>query len=246
MYRFLLRPKWIAFTLLVILLVILMVNLGFWQLRRLDERKDFNSSLAARESQPIAELEALVTEGVDPESIEWRAVRVTGAYVADEQVLIVNRSQSGSAGRSVVTPLRLSDGRLVLVNRGFVPETATVPLPPSGTVVVDGRVRDSEVRRTGQVSDSDGERLEFQRVDIDRIAQQLDGDVIPVFVELTSSEPSQGDLPAPVPSPDRDEGPHLSYAIQWFIFSVCAVVGWVLAVRRSSRPAAAARPTART
>ena len=245
MYRFLLRPKWIAFTLLVILLVVVMINLGLWQLRRLDERKDFNASLAERESQPVTAIEDLVSGGVDPASIEWRPVYANGSYLADEQVLIINRSQAGTAGRNVVTPLRLEDGRLVLVNRGFVPETADVPAPPDVVRVV-GRVRDSDVRRRGQTSDTEGERTEFQRVDIERIAQQLDGDVLPVFIELTSSSPAQGDLPAPVPPPERDEGPHLSYAIQWFIFSVCAVIGWVLAARRSRRPAAAAPTTAAT
>jgi len=44
--------------------------------------------------------------------------------------------------------------------------------------------------------------------------------------------PGTGD-PTPVLAPQLDEGPHLSYAVQWFIFATCVVVGWVLAVRRA-------------
>jgi cytochrome oxidase assembly protein ShyY1 len=242
MYRFLLRPKWIAFHLLVVLLVVVMVNLGFWQLRRLDERKAFNSSLASREELPVTEYADVVTAGVDPDDVEWRPVRVTGTYVADDQLLIVNRSQDGAAGRNVVTPLRIANGALLLVNRGFVPEAVDIPPPPTGEVAIVGRLRASEERRTGQLTESpDRDVHEFQRLDIDRISPQLPGPVEPVFVELIESVPAQGDLPAPVPAPERSEGPHLSYAIQWFIFSICAVVGWFFAVRRSALTAAGRR-----
>ena len=60
-----------------------------------------------------------------------------------------------------------------------------------------------------------------------------------MYIEMTSSTPAEaGPYPAPVDPPERDLGPHLSYAIQWFIFSICVAVGWVLAVRRSLAPAA--------
>ena len=244
MYRFLVRPKWIAFHLLVVLVVVLMVNLGFWQLRRLDERREFNASLIERESAPVAEYDDLVTPGVDPDDVQWRRVRVAGTYVPEEEVLVVFRSQGGVAGRNVVTPLVLDDGSLLLVNRGFVPQAVDVAPPPAGTVEIVGRVRASEQRRTGQLTEaSDGELTEFQRLDLARISPQMPGDVEPVFVELTESNPAQGTLPAPVPSPERGSGPHLAYAIQWFIFSLCAVVGWFFAVRRSALTASGRRAT---
>jgi cytochrome oxidase assembly protein ShyY1 len=183
--------------------------------------------------------------GAVPDDVEWRTVRAAGEYVAAESVLIVNRSQSGAAGRDVVTPLRLDDGELVLVNRGFVPDTEAVPAPPSGRVEVEGRARASEERRLGPLTEGEGEQVELQRIDIERIAHQIPGTVVPVFIERVTSDPAEGALPAPVPRPTLSEGPHLSYAIQWFIFSVCAVVGWVLAVRRS-RPRAGAAPTTAT
>ena len=240
MYRFLVRPKWIAFHLLVIGAVVLMVNLAFWQIRRLDERKDFNREVTTRAEQPIADFATLVTPATDPDSVEWRTVTATGTYVADLQLVVVNRGQAGQAGINVVTPLQLDDGRLLLVNRGFVPEPGTAPAPPAGTVTVEGRVRASQHRGLGQLSDpSSGPLTEVQRIDIPRIAEQLPGDVAQVYVDLLASRPSQGDVPIPLPDPELTEGPHLSYTIQWFIFSVCVLVGWVLAVRRSARKRAA-------
>ncbi len=55
-----------------------------------------------------------------------------------------------------------------------------------------------------------------------------------MYLQLLQSQPAEGKYPANVAPPVLDDGPHLSYTIQWFIFSICAIVGWVLAVRRSA------------
>ncbi|HWM20497.1 MAG TPA: SURF1 family protein [Ilumatobacteraceae bacterium] len=234
MYRFLLRPKWIGFHLLVVAGIVVMVNLGFWQLRRLDQRRDFNARVEARGELPPEPLDEVLASG-SPDDIEWRVVTVTGRYLADEQVVVVNRSQGGRAGDNVVTPIELDDGRILLVNRGFVPLNVAAPPPPDGDVDVTGRLRQSQERRTGQLSDpGEGDLTELQRLDIPRLVAQLPGEVVPVYVDLLTSEPPEAPgLPEPVARPPLGEGPHLSYAIQWFIFSVCVAIGWVLAVRRS-------------
>jgi surfeit locus 1 family protein len=234
MYRFLLRPKWIGFHLLVVVGIVALINLGFWQLRRLDQRRDFNTRVETRSDLPPEPLDDVLASG-PPDEIEWRLVTVAGRYLADEQFVVVNRSQGGRAGDNMITPLDLGDGRTLIVNRGFVPLDVEPPPPPDGDVDIIGRIRQTQERRTGQLSDpSDGDLTEVQRLDIPRLAPQLPGEVIPVYVDLVTSEPPEaGGLPEPVPQPPLDEGPHLSYAVQWFIFSVCVAVGWVLAVRRS-------------
>jgi surfeit locus 1 family protein len=234
MYRFLLRPKWIGFHLLVVAGIVVMVNLGFWQLRRLDQRRDFNARVEARGELPPVPLDEVLASG-PPDEIEWRVVTATGRYLADEQFVVVNRSQGGRAGDNVVTPMELDDGRILLVNRGFVTLNVAPPPPPDGDVDVTGRIRQSQERRTGQLSDpAEGDLTELQRLDIPRLEAQLPGDVVPVYVDLLTSQPPETPgLPEPVARPALGEGPHLSYAIQWFIFSVCVAIGWVLAVRRS-------------
>jgi cytochrome oxidase assembly protein ShyY1 len=101
---------------------------------------------------------------------------------------------------------------------------------------VTGRLRASQERRTGQLSDPrDGPLREAQRVDIDRLRPQFDVPLVDMYIDLMSSVPAeQPGLPEPVIAPDLSEGNHLSYAVQWFIFSTAAAVGWVLAVRRSA------------
>jgi cytochrome oxidase assembly protein ShyY1 len=242
MYRFLLRPRWIVFTIAVVVAVVVMINLGFWQLRRLDEKQAFNAAVERRIDQPAVALDELLLAGAavgDDQlaAVEWRPVEVSGEYLPDEELRVVNRSQRGRAGDNVVTPLRLDDGRVLLVARGFVPLGQEAAPAPEGEVVLDGRLRRSEVRRTGALSDpATGELAEAQRIDIPRLTDQLPGDVVPMYVELTSSQPAEnGPFPETIVEPELGEGPHLSYAVQWFLFSAIAVVGWVLAVRHSRR-----------
>lgn len=235
MYRFLFRPKWLLFHVAVVALVVLMVNLGFWQLHRLQDRREFNAEVRARAGEPVVPVEDVVDLGTDAADVQWRTVTASGRYLADEQVLVVNRSQDGFSGVNVVTPLELADGSIVLINRGFVAATLEVPAPPAGEVVVTGRLRESQERTLGQLTEADGDLTEVFRIDIPRLAEQLPAPVLPVYVDLLTADPSPGDLPVPLPDPDLSEGPHLSYMFQWWIFSVCAVVGWVLAVRRSVR-----------
>jgi cytochrome oxidase assembly protein ShyY1 len=234
-YRFLLSPKWIAFHLLVIVLVVVMVNLAFWQLRRLHERREFNAEVRANATQPVAPLDDLRGQIAQHSPVEWRRVEATGTYVPGHQFLVVNRAQNNTPGKNVVDALQLEDGSFVLVNRGFVSQNDAVPAVPQGTVKVIGRLRESERRRTGQQSDIGSDVLtDIRRVDIDVLRQQFDQTVLPMYIEQLESTPADAASLQPIVAPTLDEGPHLSYTMQWFFFSLCVVVGWVLAVRRSA------------
>lgn len=228
---FLLRPRWLAFHALCLLAVVVMVNLSLWQFRRLDERQAFNDLVRSRSTQEVVPIEELDLS--DPPGAAWKRVGAAGTYLTDDSVLILNRSQDGRAGVNVATPLRLTDGRIVIVVRGFLPLDVSVPAPPSGTVRVVGTVRTSEIRRSGQPTEAPDETEEFFRLDIDRLAELIDGSVLPVAISLEISDPPESAVVQPVAAPELSDGPHLSYAIQWLIFATAVVVGWVLAVRRS-------------
>jgi surfeit locus 1 family protein len=217
--------------------VVVMIGFGLWQLDRLADRQDFNAQVEARIDLPDRELVEVLPVGaeIDPDEVEWRTVIATGRYVADEQVLVINRSQNGRAGDNVALPLVLDDGRTLIVNRGFVPLGMEIPEPPVGEVAIRGVIRPSQERRVGQLSDpAEGVLTEVQRLDIERLAPQMTGAVLPVYVDLVESNPPEPPgVPEAVVRPDLTDGPHLSYAVQWFIFASAVAVGWVLAVSRS-------------
>jgi surfeit locus 1 family protein len=225
-----------------------MVNLGLWQLRRLDERKAENAVVSERLALPEAPLDGLLTPASgadDVAGVANRRVTVTGTYEGDEQVLVRSRSLDGSPGSWVLTPLRTADGSLVVVNRGWIPNDGTYDaVPPSyapaaGSVAVQGLVQESQDRgRFGPTDPAGGRLTSLARVDIGRYARQLDGPVVPGWVQLQDErpEPAAGsDVPVVLGPPELDEGPHFGYAVQWFIFSTIAIVGYPLILRRNAR-----------
>ena len=111
------------------------------------ERQTFNAVVEQRFSEPAVALDVLVPDDVVLDSdgadvlaadIEWRSATVSGTYLPEHAIRVVNRSQNGRAGDNLVVPLRLDDTRVLLVSRGFVPLGVEAPDVPSVTVEVTG------------------------------------------------------------------------------------------------------------
>ncbi len=258
MYRFLLKPRWILTLLFGIACVVAFVCLGIWQLRRLDERKADNAEIRAAEQLDPAYIGDLLPAGADstPEQVEavrYRTVQVTGTYAVDQQVLVQNRTNGGAPGYWVLTPLVQADGTAVVINRGWIPFNYTEDGPwtdfdpPTGTVSVIGMAQDPQVRGNGLVAgpaDADqGVLRSLSRVDIERLQQQVDERLVPMYVDLRGQDPAQaGSIPEALPPPELDEGPHLSYAGQWFIFAILTVIFLPLFIRWTARRRLAPAP----
>jgi cytochrome oxidase assembly protein ShyY1 len=242
MYRSLLRPKWIAFHLLVALLVVVMVNLGLWQLRRLDQRQERNEIVREHSELAVEPVTDWLSPASDRDAVaaaEWRPLAAEGVYDDAATVLIRNRTLDGAAGYHVVTPLVLDGREAVLVNRGFIPRGASADAPdppaaPTGQVSIVGRVRPTQERGLfGPLDPDEGTLTQAQRIDVPRLAEQLPYAVLPAYLELQTTAPAPPEpQPSLLPLPALDEGPHLSYALQWFFFSALALAGWFVAVHR--------------
>ena len=225
----LLTRRWVAAHLVAISLALLFVNLGLWQLRRLEDRRLENAVMAARMAEaPMAIGDLLRAVGEDVSSLANRPATAVGEYRAEDEVLIRSQVLEGTAGYHVITPFDLVDGQALLVNRGWVPlEMDQVPVaaaPPAGRVEISGLIQ-SDAARPGMPA---GEQPIFRRVDIGAIGG---GEVLPFYLLLQGSPP--GELPLPLPAPEvTSEGNHLSYALQWFSFVVIGLVGYGLLLRR--------------
>lgn len=229
MYRFALRPKWILSHLFVLALVVLMINLGFWQLRRLDQRRAFNDTVRAALAQPA----------VDPGSTtpaEWARVKLRGSFRRGADVLVANRAQKDQAGYWVLSPFDTANGTIV-IDRGFVPRSLVAQgslaqsTPPSGEVVIVATVQYS---RHGVFATSVGSSgaIEISQVDVARLGERWGSELLPYWAHAVSA---QGAPLEAVVDPTLNDGPHISYAVQWFIFSTIAIVGYPLILRRNAR-----------
>jgi len=240
MFRFLLRPRWVLLHVTVVAAVTLMVNLGFWQLRRHHERVDFNEVVAERIVSAPTPLMGVLDEirngKLSPADAEWLNVSLRGRYVADQSLLSVNRSQDGISGVDPLTPLLVNANETILINRGFIGQNEKVPAPPAGELEIIARVRQSESRRLGQLSDpATGVLSEVITIDLPRLSQQIENLNTAIYLEVLESRPSEAASLARIASPNLNSGPHLSYTVQWFIFSAFVVAGWVVVVQRKVR-----------
>ncbi len=240
-YRFVLRPKWLIGHLIIIATAVAFVNLGFWQLRRLDEKRTRNSMIEQRMHQPTTPLAALIgpTVAVDDPKIETivnRRVRVTGHYDPAAEVLVRSRSLNGQAGYHVLTPLIEHGDLAVLINRGWVPGPDIKRTAPAGSVTVTGLVLATQRRGSiGPTDPATGVLREIARSDIERVRHQYRGDLYPIIVQAENTEPAPSlDMPTVLPPPAQDEGNHLSYALQWFSFTAIAILGWMALLRRTA------------
>jgi cytochrome oxidase assembly protein ShyY1 len=242
-YRFLLTPRWLGGAVLAVALSAGCVLLGTWQWDRREQRLAANAPVVENyDADPVPVAAVLpAPDAVLPRTREWTPVRTTGVYVPDETLLVRNRPLDGRPGYHVLVPLRLDAGGVLVVDRGWVPTGQTgrrpdaVPPPPVGDLEVVVRLR-----RPEPASDRAAPRGQLHRIDLQAVAAALGPSggeqtlVSGAYGVLDREDPAGSPAPVRLPRPDVDEGPHLSYTFQWFVFAVGALVGYVVLARRTA------------
>lgn len=225
-------PRHVGFALFALAVGLVCLRLGFWQIDRLSQRRQFNTLARERLSQPpLANLDADVAF----EELAYRRANLRGTFDSEHRVTLVNRARAGAPGVHLVMPLRLQgSGLAVLVDRGWLPIELADPLAHESlvadeTVEIEGILLPTQVqprwRFMADATPLPGQRRETWRVlSIMDLQAQIPYPVMGVY--LAQSEPLPGgELPIPDVQLSLDEGSHLSYAIQWFAFASIAWIG---------------------
>lgn len=259
MRRLLTTRTWLVRLFAGLVLAAAFVTLGLWQLDRNEQRQERNAILEENLNRDPLPIDAAAgpQRPLDPAD-EWSTVRVSGRYDVENQLVIRLRPLGGQPGVHVLTPLVTDDGGAVLVDRGFVPapgaDIPELPAPPDGVVEVVGRARVSEQGRGPGGDPSSGS---IRYVDLDELGGVVPHPLYGTWLEALDERPAPAQAPERVPPPEIDAGPHLSYAIQWFLFTVIGVGGFILLIRAEAKarredaaaeahdPAAPATPGAR-
>jgi len=183
---------------------------AIWQLGRLEQRRARNAVLEARLALPAL----AVRRGLSADTARWRRVSARGVYDFAAEQTWPGRSFQGTPGVALVTPLRLADGSAVLVDRGWV-------YSPDAFHVDHNAYREPDTATVTGIA---------------LVAPRGRGDVdvagfLPFVIQLGGRDGASG-LPRRWPAPVFDDGPHLSYAIQWFSFALIALVGTAVMIRK--------------
>jgi cytochrome oxidase assembly protein ShyY1 len=238
--------RWTAYVGVAIVFALASAVLSNRQFARNAERSEQLALVAENYDAEPVPLATLIAPGeaLAPGD-EWRPVVLAGEYVAADQVLVRNRPHGGTAAFEVLVPFRLDDGRVLLVDRGWVPPGEdqpvpdAVPAPPDGEATVVVRLRPAEQLPSSGRSAPEGQVPSINPELVGTmISSDLTGELeTSAYGVMVSEEPAPASRPAALAAPSEDPGPHLSYAIQWILFAIMGFVfiGYVIRTERRHR-----------
>ncbi len=232
-YRF--RPRLVP-TLAVAILIPLFLHLGAWQAGKARLKAELQARLEARLGLPPQDLPARYE---DTEGLRYLRVRIQGSFDGGHTLLLDNQIHKGRAGFHVITPLRFDDGRVVLVNRGWVPfsgDRRVLPVirTPAGRLVLTGHLWPIGPHRLDPAYLPKPGRWEtiWQALDLPLLNQFLGGGLLPVMLRLEPGNP--GSYALDWEPPDARIGMHRSYALQWRVLAAALGLAWLmLSMRRN-------------
>lgn len=238
--------RWIGILGFTLAFAVACIGLGQWQFDRRASAQAAISLLDTNYALPTAPLSEVVETVDEFDSTEkWRSVRLTGEY--DPEVLYVRtRSGAGGIGFEQLALLRQADGTVFVVNRGWVlangdnSAPATTPPLPAGAVTVTAHLIPGEQQIVGRTAPA-GQIATIHLATIDELDE---GNVFRGWYGRVDTESPSADAGAPWTRPVLDEGPHLSYALQWYVFAAMGFVGYGWALRKEHR--GEVTPTPRT
>ena len=223
--------RWLTALAVAAIFAVACVFLGRWQWHRHEDKaaraQRINSHYFA---SPVPLSKALPGPGTTlPRAEEWTLVTATGRYAAENLMLVRNRPNNAVFGYEVVVPLELADGASLLVDRGWVPngpsatEPSAVPPTPSGDITVTGWLRIGEPSLRRPFLDG-----QLASINLPEARAQAGTPLYGAYL-ITRSEAGPPGRPISRPQelekPDTGEGPHLAYALQWWL---AAPVGFAL------------------
>ncbi|WP_134733925.1 SURF1 family cytochrome oxidase biogenesis protein [Amycolatopsis nivea] len=244
--RFLLRPGWLALTVVVFTFAICCYTLlAPWQFRRDNEQVTQNNALTTSFTAKPVPAAQLLPPGTKPDkNTEWHLVTITGTYLPSAEVVARLRTVQGQGAYEVLTPLRATDGTVYLIDRGYVglsSDSGVLPYAaaPGGQVTVVARVRSDETdpkNRDAFADASTNGKLQSYTVDSRVVAKSSGLTIRPGYFQLDQNQPG---VLSPLPLPQLESGPYFSYALQWLAFGTMALLGWLYFTIRELRPGGA-------
>ena len=231
--------RWGPWLVLVVLFAIATSLLSSWQFDRRDERvQQINQVIANYDLEPVP-LAQVNWQKVDGRSAqEWRPVRVTGEYIAENYLLVRNRPLAGQAGFLQLVPFRLTDGRILFIERGWLIASSNLTIPQSNPLP-NSAYHELVVRlRQGEQNLGRAETDTLASIDLVEAADRIKSEgasITDYYGRLVSEDPGYQQAPLPMPRPSLNEGNHLSYAIQWVIFGIMAFIAFFWAYRNDRR-----------
>ena len=222
-------------TLFTLVAVVVCAGLGAWQLDRLHWKRGL---IAAREAALVAAPVEPPRTPAEAAAMEFRRVTTQGEFQNEGEILLITPGPTGGSVYEVLTPLRAADGRIIFVDRGFVPADLHDPVKraagqSAGTVRVTGLVGLPPPRKPSWFRpDNQPERNLWFWLDLPAMAAANRLSNVAPFYIIADTTPNPGGWPKPRDFTEPLPNNHLQYAITWFALAVAALSVYVLSQRR--------------
>lgn len=238
-WQFAFGRRWISYLVLALVFAAACIGLSRWQVSRLDEARTANRLIDSNfHATPVSLESALPSLNSYSAEQQWKQVTASGRYLVENSILVRNRPMNGQPGFEMLSPLQLDDGRVFVVDRGYLPTGSaqdrpdSIPAPPSGPVTVTARLQAGEPRLAGR---NDTAR-ELATINLPDVQQRIGKATFTgAYGLLVSETPAASIRPVASKEPQLDEGLHISYAIQWVIFAIMGLFGLWYAMRQEYR-----------
>lgn len=207
------------------------ISLAVWQgFFRLEWKTELIDELKTRGAGPVIPLP--YDDRIPAEDLVYRPISVTGHYMHEAEMHLLNRVRNGKPGMNLVTPFRRADGgHTLLINRGWVPlDWPGTPTEGDSDepVTITGIVRVPEV--PGFLTPAnDPERNQWYSIDLSEMAGSAA--ILPFvdyYLYATAESPTTGDYPKPNEWRMDLPNNHLSYAITWAVLAGAVLVIYVI------------------
>jgi cytochrome oxidase assembly protein ShyY1 len=238
-WKFLYSKRWLGYWALLLVFSVVCVLLGNWQFaRRAEARAEIARIDANYDASPVPLADVISSrDAFDEAADKWTPVVLSGVYLDDQQLLVRNRPNSSKVGYEVLAPLQLANGDVFIVDRGWISVEGTstsnveIPAVPAGTVEVVARLKAAEPRIEGRVAEGNT----IGTISLTQIEEILDVPTYTGAYGLLESETPATATGILAERPERDEGPHLSYALQWYVFIILALLGVLYGAKQEYR-----------
>lgn len=238
--------RWTIYVAVAVVFAIACAFLANWQFTRNAQRSAQLALVEQNYEAPAVPLAEVIPAGEDLHPAdEWRPVVLTGSYLRGDQLLARGRAHGGTAAYEVLVPFELDDGRVLLVDRGWVApgekqnEPDLVPAAPQGEVMVIVRLRPGEPLPASGRSAPEGQVPTIHLPTVATAVGPAAGEALErsAYGLMASEDPAPATRPQPLEAPSADPGPHLSYAIQWILFAIMGFVfiGYIIRTERAHR-----------
>lgn len=221
--------RWISFTALVVLVIIGFGLLSRWQWSRAENKRVERVELEEASLLKPSQLPSSNTLG---NTAQWTRFTAAGTFDSKNQVVVRKRPLNGTNGFWVMTLFKTDEQRSVWVNRGWMPvqgiATAMpkIPEPSAGHQQITGAWRNYEPAQNGDLNGLPVGMIPAPAPEVLPVQASEPG-----YLQLTA--PKQSGLVA-IDTPEINEGQNISYAVQWFLFALVAIVGWFIFLRREA------------